>query len=255
MPDGLACQSVPVPVGLPPPNTASSADSETRHGLLASSQKELDGLTAELARLDALRGTVLHTVPVPVPAYDSEIPRPSLRLALVHASNRPPLCTQRQTEFSNIRARLDLQKTETPAEREVRVHWEVVVCAIEALDMYNWALHPEAAAWVGPKRRRYGARWHEWSDVRHSALQDTDADGTEARRLLAAAPLFIKTAYTILLTERQLRVFPLSLSLDHPWITKWQLGAVCERLGVPEEARAVMLGARNMNGRMVFKDF
>ncbi|KAJ7668693.1 hypothetical protein DFH06DRAFT_206369 [Mycena polygramma] len=191
-----------------------------------------------------------------IPEEPHDIAAPSLRLSVIRASNLPAWSSQQQRELRNLRARLNLEKTETPADRELRVHWEVVVCAIEALDMYNWELYPEAAAWVGPKRRRYGARWHEWSDVRASAAKDIDGDGTEANRLVARNPEFIQEAYRILLTERQgLRQFPLSLSLDHPWITKLQVSTLCERLGVPAEALAVIVAARKMNGRTIFKDF
>ncbi|KAJ6491811.1 hypothetical protein C8R47DRAFT_441313 [Mycena vitilis] len=208
-----------------------------------------------------------------IPEESHDIAAPSLRLSVIRASNLPAWCSQQQRELRNLRARLNLEKTETPADRELRVHWEVVVCAIEALDMYNWELYPEAAAWVGPKRRRYGARWHECkgsasfllipselyalgSDVRASAAKDIDGDGTEANRLVARNPEFIQEAYRILLTERQgLRQFPLSLSLDHPWITKLQVSTLCERLGVPAEALAVIVAARKMGGRTIFKDF
>ncbi|KAJ6593335.1 hypothetical protein B0H19DRAFT_1089887 [Mycena capillaripes] len=54
-------------------------------------------------------------------------------------------------EALNVAARLDLWETETSKEREARVRWEMMVCGIEALDIFCWASNPRAAGYGSPQ--------------------------------------------------------------------------------------------------------
>ncbi|KAJ7212261.1 hypothetical protein GGX14DRAFT_393844 [Mycena pura] len=148
-------------------------------------------------------------------------------------------------EARNVTARLKLWATETSTEREARVRWEMMVCGIEALDIFCWASNPSAAGYGSPQ-------WLEWSDVRAAAAQG-NTDGEEAKRLIASIPRYILDAYTILEKEqRRLGEYPVSLLYHHPVVGAFHMSCLCFDLGIADKAKDVILAQKGPDGQLVF---
>jgi len=146
-----------------------------------------------------------------------------------------------------VEARLKLWGTETSTEREARIQWEMMVCGIEALDIFCWASNPSAAAYGSPQ-------WLEWSDVRAAAAQG-NTDSEEAKRLIASIPRHIQDAYTILEKEKQrLGEYPVSLLFHHPVVGAFHMSCLCFDLGITDKAKDVILAQKGPNCQLVFRN-
>ncbi|KAJ6593331.1 hypothetical protein B0H19DRAFT_1089872 [Mycena capillaripes] len=170
------------------------------------------------------------------------------RAIIVDTDYRPSIGDQGAREIRNVEARLALMKTETYDEARCRVHWEAVVCAIEALDIDSWTRNLAAVKPLKPQR------WYEWSDVRAAAAQGR-AGSEDAKRLIARNPQYIQDAYATLEEERlKLGEYFVSLIFDHPFITIRFMSSVCSRLRIAGEARRVILLTKNSDGDPIFRD-